>query len=159
GVADADAALRPLAESALRAVIGRRTLESLLTKARHEAERAAAALLQERVDACGLGLVVSGVEFQDVHPPVAGLDGYGDVSRAESDRQRRSNEGATYRAQALASARGQAAATMNGAEAEAQVRVNTASGRADAFRYVSAARASHPALSDHRLYWDVISET
>ena len=34
----------------------------------------------------------SGRHFQDVHPPLAVVDAYRDVSRAESDRQRRVNE-------------------------------------------------------------------
>src|SRR5205823_8547513 len=134
GAADADGALRPLAESAVRAVVGRRALEDLLTNRRHEAERAAADLLRRRVAADGLGLVVIGVAFQDVHPPLAVVDAYRDVSRAESERQRRINEGTTYQAERLALARGLAAATVNQAEADRQGQVARASGEADAFR-------------------------
>jgi P-type Cu+ transporter len=159
GVADPDEALRPLAESAVRTVVGRIALDGLLTTRRRAVERDAARLLQARVDAYGLGLVVAGVEFQDVHPPVAVVDAYRDVSRAESDRQRRLNEGATYQAEALASARGKAAAVVNQAEADRSVRVDRGSGEADAFRYLAAARAPHPALTDHRLYWEAIVQT
>jgi HflK protein len=158
-VTDPDSALRPLAESAVRTIVGRARLETLLTLGRREAERDAARLIQTRADGYGLGLVVTGVEFQDVHPPLAVVDAYRDVSRAESDRQRRRNEGATYQAEAVASARGQAAATVNQAEADRSARVDRASGEADAFRYLSAARAPYPALTDHRLYWDSIAAT
>jgi P-type Cu+ transporter len=156
-VADAETALRPLAESAVRTVVGRRPLDPLLTSARHEAEVAAARLLQERASAYGLGLVVTGVAFQDVHPPLPVVDSYRDVSRAESDRQRRINEGNTYRAEALARAQGQAAPTVNRAEADCKARVARASGESDAFRALLSARAPFPALTDHRLYWEAIA--
>ncbi len=112
GIADAEGTLRPLAESAVRTVVGRRSLDELLTSRRRDVERAAATLMQERARRYGLGLVVTGVEFQDVHPPLAVVDAYRDVSRAGSDRQRRVNEGNTERAEKLISARGQAAATV-----------------------------------------------
>jgi Cu+-exporting ATPase len=159
GVSDPDEALRPLAESAVRTVVGRAPLESLLTQGRQGAEKAAAGLLQERVDRYKLGLVVTGVAFQDVHPPLAVVDAYRDVSRAESDRQRRSNEGQAYRAEALASARGQAAATANRAEADKLSRVDRAGGEADAFRYLADARASNPALTDLRIYLEAVSDS
>ena len=156
GVSGGEEVLRPLAESAVREVVGRRTLDSLLTRDRHEAELAAARLLQERVNAYGMGLIVAAVAFQDVHPPIAVVDAYRDVSRAESDRQRKLNEGDTYLAEALASAKGKAAATVDRAEAERTTRVARASGEADAFTYLVAARALAPALTDHRLYWEMI---
>jgi P-type Cu+ transporter len=157
GVADAEGTLRPLAESAVRTVVGRRSLDELLTSRRRDVERAAAALMQERARAYGLGLVVTGVEFQDVHPPLAVVDAYRDVSRAGSDRQRRVNEGNTEKAEKLISARGQAAATIARAEADRTAKTARASGEADAFTEQVSARAPDPALTDLRLYWETIA--
>jgi Cu+-exporting ATPase len=157
GVADAEGSLRPLAESAVRTVVGRRPLDALLTSARHDAELAAARLLQERSIAYGLGMVITGVEFQDVHPPLAVVEAYRDVSRAESDRQRRTNEGNTYHAEALAKAQGQAAETVNRAQADRQGRITRASGETDSFLAYLSARAPFPVLTDHRLYWELIA--
>jgi Cu+-exporting ATPase len=156
GFAAADTALRPLAEAALRDVAARRPLDALITATRHEAEQSAAELLQRRVDAYGLGLVIVRVDFQDVHPPLAVVDAYRDVSRAESDRQRRINEGQTARSEALAAARGRAAATVNRAEADRLTLVSRAAGEADAFDLQLNARAAFPGLTDHRLYWETI---
>lgn len=157
GAADPDGSLRPLAESTIRTVVGRRPLDALLTNDRNDAEHAAAALLQERVNRYGLGIVITAVAFQDVHPPLAVVDAYRDVSRAESDRQRRINEGATYRAKSIEEARGKAAATVNAAEADRHGRVARAAAEADAFRYRAEARASAPLVTDLRLYWDAIA--
>jgi P-type Cu+ transporter len=157
-VADPEGALRPLAESAVRTVVSRGKLDTILTSGRRAAERAATSLLQERANAARLGVVITSVAFQDVHPPLTVVDAYRDVSRAESDRQRRTNEGLTYQSEALAAAQGQAAVTVNRAEAERAAQVDRASGESDAFRSLSAARAGQPWLTDRRLYWDLIVE-
>jgi P-type Cu+ transporter len=157
GTVDAEAALRPLAESSIRSVVGRRGLEDLLTRGRGEAERASMASLQERVDASKLGLVVTGVSFQDVHPPLAVVDAYRDVSRAESDRLRKLLEGETYRETRRATAEGLAFARIQQAEADRDRRMARASGEADAFLTRLGPRNASPALTDHRLYWEAIA--
>src|SRR5262249_30633129 len=96
-VADGDEALRPLAESAVREVVARRELLDLLTTGRSRAEEAAASLLRQRLAGYRFGVVVRRFAFQDIHPPLAVLDAYRDVSRAVSDRQRRDNEANSYR--------------------------------------------------------------
>ena len=91
-VADGEAALRPLAESAVREVVGRRPLLDLLTSGRREAEVAAASCSRSGWPPIDSASLVRGIAFQDIHPPLAVVDAYRDVSRATSDRQRRINE-------------------------------------------------------------------
>ena len=79
------------------------------------------------------------------------------TSLAESDRERRINEGKTYELEQLAAAKGQAVATVNRAEADREGRLARASGESDAFLNQLSARATHPALTDHRLYWEAIA--
>jgi len=157
GTLDPEAALRPLAESAIREAVGRRSLDDLLTRGRAEAERASAAALRNRVEAARLGLVITGVWFGDVHPPLAVVDAFRDVSRAGSDRLRRLAEGETYRSGRLASAGGLAAALVERAEADRFGRTERASGESDAFLARLGARAGAPALTDLRLHAEAIS--
>jgi Cu+-exporting ATPase len=157
GAANPDDAVRPLAESAVREVVARVRLEPLLTADRAAAEITSAKGLQSRLDAAGLGLEVVAVVFLDVHPPVAVLDAYRDVSRAGSERLRRRNEARAIQAEALADARGRAASVVNRAEADRETRLARATGEADAFRYRAAARAEHASLNDRALYWATIA--
>ena len=92
-----------------------------------------------------LGVHVHGITFQDVHPPLAVVDAYRDVSRAESDRQRRTNEAAAYRAEKLADAEARATAIVNAAQADRDRQLALASSEADAFGYQLAARDPAPA--------------
>lgn len=156
-VTEVETALRTLVESAARTAVGRRPLEGLLTGLRREAEKATAAEVQARCDVYGFGLVIDGVSFQDVHPPLAVADAYRDVSRAESDKARRIIEGTTYRLERTKAAEGQSALSRNAAEAGRIVTTLRASGEADAFILRVIARAALPVLTDHRLYWEAIA--
>jgi P-type Cu+ transporter len=157
--ADAEGALPPLVESALRATVGRQPLEDLLAGRRRDVEAATALEIQRRTDALGLSLIIVGVAIQDVHPPLAVADAYHDVSRAESGRARRVNEGITYRLEQVKSAEGRAEALRNAAEGSRLARSARASGEADSFAFRADARRSFPALTDHRLYWETLAAT
>src|SRR5262249_43533421 len=117
-LADPERALQELAESAVRQVVSRRRLLELLTTGRRAAEQAATRQLQEQVVKIDLGLLVHSVTFQDVYPPLAVVDAYRDVSRAQSDRQRRLNEAAAYRATKLADAEARGEAVKNASLAD-----------------------------------------
>jgi Cu+-exporting ATPase len=158
GIAEPELALRALAECAVREVVSRCVLDDLLTSKRQAAELAAARLLEKRVRDYGLGLEIAAVAFQDVHPPLAVVDSYRDVSRAESERERRLNEGETYRAERLARADGEATATLERAHAESEVRTAAAAGAADAFLALQQARLPYPGLSDCRLYGEALAQ-
>ena len=159
GVADGESAVRSLAESAVREVIGRRDLLNLLTTGRSEAEEAAAELIQKGILTYGFGLVVRRVSFQDIHPPLGVLDAYRDVSRANSDRQRRINEAGAYRDRVVTEARGQSQKLRNAAEADRSRRVALASAEAHRFATLHEARGYSPALTDFRLFWKMVAES
>lgn len=157
-VFEPESALRPLAESAVREAVGRSSLDGLLTLGRREVEHSATLLLQQRVSTYGLSFQIAGVAFQDVHPPLPVVDAYRDVSRAESDRQRLGNEGQAYRLEAVETARGTAAETVNRAEADREGTRLRASGEADAFRALNASRRKHPVLTDQRIHGEAIAK-
>jgi Cu+-exporting ATPase len=154
GSAGPTAALRPLAESVIRTMASRRTLDELLTSGRRQAEAEAEALLRGRVAAYGLGIEVISLAIQDAHPPRPVLSAYRDVAEADNERQTRINQGQSYRAEQLAQARGQAAAVVLNAEGQRGARIARASGSADAFLQAEEARRPAPALADHRRYWE-----
>ena len=156
-VADGEAALRPLAESVVREVVGRRPLLDLLTGRRREAETAAARQLQARLAAHRFGVAVRGISFQDIHPPLEVVDAYRDVSRATSDHQRRINEANAYRDRVTAEARGKSRAVRHAALAESSTRLALAASGAETFNSLREARQYAPALTDIRLYWSKLA--
>jgi HflK protein len=157
GVADGEGALRSLAESVIREVVGRRELLDLLTAGRRPAEEAAAELLRTRLLAYRFGLAVRCVSFQDIHPPLAVLDAYRDVSRATGDRQRRINEASAYRDQVVTEARGKSRALRDAAEADKSRQLALAAGSTHRFASLLEARRYAPALTDFRLFWTMVA--
>jgi regulator of protease activity HflC (stomatin/prohibitin superfamily) len=159
GAADPEAALRPALEAALRDVIASRQLDDLLGTGRHEVLHAALARLRDDVSSYRLGVDVVSISFADLHPPLPVIAAYRDVSAAESDRQRRINEGEAERVTQVVTARGQAAATIEAAAAEREGRIALAAGEAGAFVDRHEARQGAPAVTDQRLYWDRIGSS
>jgi Cu+-exporting ATPase len=157
GIDRPEPAIGVLAESAVRKVVARRGLLDILTRGRHAAEAAATEELQERLGTVDIGVLVHGIMFQDVHPPLGVLDAYRDVSRAQCDHQRRINEAAAYRAEKLADADGRALAAKNSALADLDRQLALASSGADVFAYQLAARLPARSLSDFRLFWETIA--
>ena len=143
----------------MRRVVGRRPLLGLLTSGPAEAEQAATAELRSALRPLDLGVVVHGITFQDVHPPLAVVDAYRDVSRAESDRQRRVNEAGAYRAEKLAEAEGQGEGDRErrGGPTRSAARPGRRA-RPTPSGYQLAAREPAPSLTDFRLYWEAIAE-
>jgi Cu+-exporting ATPase len=158
-IADGDAALRPIAEAAVREVVARRELLDLLTAGRSQAEAAAGSLLRERLGAYRFGIAVRRVAFQDIHPPLAVLDAYRDVSRAADDRRRRVNEASAYRDRVVTEAGGQARALRHAADADRSRRLALASSTADTFTTLREARSYAPDLTDFRLFWTTVAGT
>jgi Cu+-exporting ATPase len=156
GNAEPEEALRGLAESVVREVVGRRPLDSLLTSGRPEAEAEATRALQARSQACGLGLVVRAVVFPEIHPPLAVVDAYRDVSRAQGERETAIHRANGLRAEVLGEAEGRSAARGQAAEAARTARIDRARGEADAFLARLDARGTAPALADHRAFWDSV---
>jgi Cu+-exporting ATPase len=183
---DADAMVKALAESVLRELAARRAFWSILTQERSSIEHDAFRLLQDLADSFELGVTIRSVALQDVHPPLAVVRDFHDVSSAYKDKERMQKEADTYYRQQIISAAGRNAvemlhnqtgvddhlwralrASLSG-DAESELlraratqaeRVNKASGEADAFRLRQAAHARDPKLADLRLYLDTIQAT
>lgn len=160
GVSASERSLRSIAESVVRREASRRTLDELLsTEGRGAIERAIAAELALRVEAYRLGVTIVAVAFQDVRPPLAVVDSFRDVARAESRKSLRTIEGYTYQDENIQEAEGVAATTQARAEAERSARTARSKGSADAFLAIVSARAAFPTLTDLRLFWAAMSES
>ena len=157
-IADADAALRPLAESAVRDVAARRPLDAPADRApargragRRRAAPAAGRRLRARPGHRPASPSRTSTRRWRSSTPIATSRGPRATGSGGSTR------GRPYRAEALAAARGRAAATVNRAEADRAGRGRPRLGRGRRLRAQRSARAPFPGLTDHRLYWETIA--
>lgn len=158
GVADAPASVRPVAESVLRSLVGRASLSGLLSDRRRDMETEALERLRDRVRSYGLGLDVRSLAIQEVHPPLAVVQAFRDVSDAHLERDRRIHEAQRYMDEQAAITRGTSIALGEKARADRLGLIERARGEADGFLSQIRPRARWPALSDHDRFWTTMAD-
>jgi HflK protein len=150
--------VRVASESALRLLIGRSTLDAVLTTGRTEIEKQTKELVQGKLDAYQSGLRIVAVQLQDVHPSVEVVDAFRNVSSAFEEKNKLINEAEAYRNEQLALARGQALARLAEAAGYTADRANRAEGDAARFNQAVEAFKAAPNVTETRLYLEAIEQ-
>jgi regulator of protease activity HflC (stomatin/prohibitin superfamily) len=116
-----------------------------------------ATVLQERLRASRLGVLVDRVRVVDAHPPREVVPAYRDVSSAVSDAERSLNQARADASQRHWSALADAEALRDAAKTRADRLVNRATGEKAAFLAKVSSHAAAPALTEFRLLWDTLA--
>ncbi|MEN3186241.1 MAG: FtsH protease activity modulator HflK [Atribacterota bacterium] len=127
-------AVKSAAEAAMREVVGKKTIDEVLTIGRAAIQAETMNLLQNILDRYSSGLRVIAVQLQDVQPPQEVMSAFKDVASAREDRARFINEAQAYQNQIIPQARGEAAQIIKEAEAFRETRIREAEGETERFR-------------------------
>ncbi|HEV8066191.1 MAG TPA: cation-translocating P-type ATPase family protein [Planctomycetaceae bacterium] len=115
--------LRTVAETALREMAARQTLDGILTERRQAIEEECLARLRDRIKPLQLGIEVTELTLLDVHPPRPAVSAYRDVADALEEKEQRVNEAEAYYAGRLLRAAGERAVSiLNDAAADSKQR-------------------------------------
>lgn len=146
------------AESAMREVVGRKTMDSVLFESKAEIAEDVRKLMQEMLDRYNSGIEVMSVAIQNAQPPQQVQAAFNDAVKAGQDRERSINLGEEYRNAVLPKAQGTAARLKEDALGY-QARV-TEMARGDAARFAAlqAEYAKAPTVTRDRLYIDTMRE-
>jgi len=155
-VAQADLNLRQVAESAVRSVIGKTTLDFVLTEGRGAVAQDQEVLLQQILTDYKAGILIVDVNMQVAKPPEAVKDAFDDAIKAGQDEQRLVNEAEAYRNEILPQARGQAARIREQANGYKARIVAEAEGNAARFEQLLTEYERAPAVTRERLYLDTM---
>jgi membrane protease subunit HflK len=140
----------------MRAVIGDRSVDEVITVGRLEIEDAVKIKLQELCDRYETGIVVDQIVLQDVNPPDPVKPSFNEVNQAEQEKERATNDARAAYNRIIPKARGQAQETIQQAQGYALDRVNRARGDAVAFEEVLAAYQRAPEVTRRRLYLETM---
>ncbi len=132
-VQNPDLAVKAVAESAMREVVGRNDLQPIITKGREIVESETQQLMQETLDAYGAGILITQVQLQKADPPDQVIDAFRDVVAARQDQDRKINEARAYANKVVPEARGEAQQIIQQAEAYRAQTVVEANGEAARF--------------------------
>jgi membrane protease subunit HflK len=155
-LSDPDAAVKMVAESAMREVVGKTALQTIMTTARGEVQRQAAELMQRILDGYGSGVSVVEVQIRGANPPREVIPAFREVNNATQDAQTAVNEAEAYRNKVINEAKGDAARITQAAEGYRARIVAEADGEASRFVAVEAEYRRAPGVTRQRLYTETM---
>jgi membrane protease subunit HflK len=157
-VKDIEETLKDVSESAMREVVGRRTIDEVLTVGRGAIQNEVCELIQKIMDKYEAGVKIVLVQLQDVHPPAQVRDAFKDVASAREDKNKTINEAYGYREKIVPQARGEAKKLIKEAEAYREQKIKKAKGDAERFAKILSAYRRVPQITEKRLYIETLEE-
>lgn len=153
-----DEAVLLAAESAVREIVGKSRMDSVLYEQRDAIATDLVKSIQAQIDRLKAGILVSNVNVQGVLPPEPVQAAFDDAVKAGADRERFKNEGQAYANDVIPKAQGTAARLREEAAGYSQRVVAQAEGDASRFRQVLVEYQKAPAVTRQRLHTDTLRE-
>ena len=116
-IQDPEGTVKAAAETAMREVIARSNIQSILTEGRSIIEIDTQEIIQQILDEYNSGIQITQVQTQKADPPDQVIDAFRDVQAARADMERSKNEAEAYANDVIPRARGEAAKILQAAEA------------------------------------------
>jgi len=151
-------AVMQAAETAIREVVGRNSMDFVIFEGRAEVAALAQKLMQEILDRYQTGVSISKVTMQNAQPPEQVQASFDDAVKASQDRERQKNEGEAYANDVIPRARGMAARLIQEAEGYRSRVIQQAEGDASRFRQIVAEYSKAPQVTRDRLYIDAMQQ-
>lgn len=153
-----DEAVVLASESAVREIVGRSQVDSVLYAARDAIAADLVRSVQNQLDRLKAGILVTNVNIQNVQVPEQVQAAFNDAVRAGADRDRFRNEGEAYASDVIPKAQGTAARLREEAEAYKARVVAAAEGDSQRFRSVLTEYQRAPGVTRDRLYLETMQE-
>jgi modulator of FtsH protease HflK len=153
-----DAALKAVAESAMREVVGEERMEQIATSDRGAIQQKVLQSIQRTLDSYGAGIQVNDVKMLKAEPPIEVRAATLDVQAALSDEDKKKNDAETYANTVIPEARGDAAHIVQDADAYRQQAIAEAEGQSQRFLAVDAEYKKAPAVTKQLLWLQTMSD-
>ena len=149
--------LRDISEASMRAVVGDRTVNEVLTVGRAEIANSVSASIQKLCTEYSLGIKIEQVVLQDVNPPDPVKDAFNAVNQAQQEKETLINQARSEYNKVIPRAKGQAEETVQKAEGYATERVNNALGEAARFNALYREYIKAPEVTKRRIYLETMT--
>jgi membrane protease subunit HflK len=155
---DPEDAVTLAAESAVREIVGKSQIDSVLYEQRDAIAAELVKSIQAQVDRLKAGIVVINVNVQSVQPPEQVQAAFEDTLKAGQDGDRLKKEGAAYASDVIPKAQGTSARLREEAEAYKARTISQADGDAQRFVQVLNEYEKAPAVTRDRMYIDTMAQ-
>ena len=146
------------AESAVREIVGKSTMDSVLYEQRDAIATELVKSTQAQLNRLGAGIQVVNVNVQNVQAPEQVQAAFDDAFKATADRERFKNDGQAYANDILPKAQGTSARLREEAEGYKARVVAQAEGDAERFSRVLAEYQKAPTVTRDRMYIDTMQQ-
>ncbi len=150
----AEDAVRGIAETAIREVVGKSKLDFALYEGRDEVSINTKKLMQDVLDRYKTGINVVSVTMQNAQPPEQVQAAFEDAVKAKQDLERQKNEGQAYANDVIPKARGTASRLLQEANGYKLRVENEAQGNASRFNQIYTQYQHAPEVTRSRMYLD-----
>lgn len=150
--------VKAVAESAMREVIGKSQIASMITGGREEVAVATKQLIQKTLDEYKAGIEIVGVNLRNVNPPEQARAAFLDVQSARVDMETARNQAEAYRNEIVPRARGDAQKLMLDAEGYKQEVIARAQGEASRFSAVYNEYKQSKDVTKKRIYLETMED-
>ncbi|MEY4142775.1 MAG: hypothetical protein RLZZ173_229 [Pseudomonadota bacterium] len=155
---DPDMAVVQAAETAVREIVGRSKMDTVLYEGREKIAIDLSMSIQKILDGYKAGIFITSVTVQNVQPPEQVQAAFDDAVKAGQDQERLKSEGEAYANDILPRAKGTAARLIQEAEGY-RARVSAmAEGDALRFKQIYTEYAKAPQVTRDRMYIDTMKE-
>ena len=157
-IQDPAATVKATAETAMREVIAKSKLQSILTEGRSQIEIETQEIAQSLLDEYESGIQITQVQTQKADPPDQVIDAFRDVQAARADMERAKNEAQAYQNDVIPRARGEAAKILQQAEAYKKQVVAKAEGEASRFLAIYKEYSNAKRVTKERMYLETMEK-
>ncbi|MGB2754379.1 MAG: FtsH protease activity modulator HflK [Phycisphaerae bacterium] len=157
-VEDVPGTIRDVGESVMRALVGDRSVDEVLTIGRTELHREALRVTQDELDEIGCGVELTKLNLQDVRPPDPVKEAFDGVNQARQKKEELINQAMSERNRNVPAARGERERTIDEADAYKDRKVREVTGEMNAFlnRYAAYQKAKEETRV--RLYMETMED-
>ena len=157
-VADPEVVLHTSAEVALRSIVGRTNLQTVITVGRATVEQDTRVFLENLLDTYQTGIQLTDLKLQTVDPPDQVKDAFQEVTRALEDETRLQNEAEAYFADQIPRAQGQVQVLVRAAAGFHTQQVERATGEGNRFLALLKEYREAPQVTRERLYLETLEQ-
>jgi membrane protease subunit HflK len=150
--------IKVVAETAMREVIAKKKIQTILTQGRAEIEIEVQKIMQQILDSYNSGVDITQVQAQKSDPPAQVIDSFRDVQAAKADKERAQNEAEAYANDIIPRARGEAAKIVQEAEGYKKEVVAQAEGEASRFIAIYNEYAKAKTVTQERMYLETMEK-
>lgn len=155
---DPEQAVLLAAESAVREIVGKSPMDSVLYEQRDAIAADLVKSIQAQMDRLKAGVQIKNVNVQSVQPPEQVQAAFDDVQKANANREQLKNDAQAYANDKIPSAQGDAAKLREQAEGYKASVIARAEGDAERFKSVLAEYQKAPQVTRDRIYIDTMQQ-